>query len=263
MRTYYAKLYEAKFLAGVIAGTYSSADGSHMIGYLSDYPIYGTIAAINAFAIGAAMTDPQVKIYLDWQAREDEHWWSSMINRGIHVISAIDSAHNKDGTNAYGLCYVEKVAKGEGTDLEGTSRITNLAVPIFKWGKLYEIIIRTIIEGTYHAKHVDRKNQATNYWWGMTSGVVDIEISEEVPAQTRRLAEMLRADIMDGRFNPFDGELTSQNGIVRSKDGPLLNSMDVITMDWLNENIIGSIPGPKELKDGPRQTVNMSGVKKE
>ena len=95
VRTYYAKLYEAKFLAGIVAGAASAADGSHRIGYCSDYPIYGTIAGINAFAIGAAMTDPKVRIYLDWSGRQDNNWWWSMVDRGIHVISAIDSQYGR------------------------------------------------------------------------------------------------------------------------------------------------------------------------
>ena len=33
VRTYYAKLYEAKFLAGIVAGSAAAADGSHRIGY--------------------------------------------------------------------------------------------------------------------------------------------------------------------------------------------------------------------------------------
>ena len=261
VRTYYAKLYEAKFLAGVVAGAAAASDGSHMIGYCSDYPIYGTIAGINAFAIGAAMTDPQARVVLDWSGRRDNNWWWSMVDRGIHVISAIDSTHNTDGSNAYGVCYVEKVEPGQGTDLSGMCKITNLAAPIWKWGKLYEIIVRSIIDGTYNARLADRKDQATNYWWGMISGVVDIELADELSPYTRQLVEILRSDIIDGRLNPFDGELRSQEGLIRRADDTPLGSMDVITMDWLNENVIGEIPDANVLTDEARETVSVSGVK--
>lgn len=261
VRTYYAKLYEAKFLAGIVAGAASAADGSHRIGYCSDYPIYGTIAGINAFAIGAAMTDPQVRIYLEWSAKQDSNWWWSMVDRGINVISAIDSTHNTDGSNAYGVCYVEKVAPGEGTDLSGQCRITNLAAPIWKWGKLYEIIIKTILDGNYKSRMVDRKDQATNYWWGMMSGVVDIELSDEISPYTRKLVDILRSDIICGSMNPFDGRLCSQDGVVRNADDVPLSSKEVITMDWLNENIIGEIPEKESLTDEGRETVSISGVK--
>ena len=247
VRTYYVKIYEAKFLAGIVAGLAAAADGTHTIGYCSDYPIYGTIAGINAFAIGAAMADPQVKIHLEWYSKRGGSWWWDMVDKGIHVISSVDSLYNSDGSAAFGVCYVERCEPGQGNDLSGSCRITNLAVPVIKWGKLYETIIKTMIENTYHASLVDKKDQATNYWWGMISGVVDIELSDDLSPYTRRLVGLLRQDIIDGRFNPFDDSLSSR---------------DIIMMDWLNENIIGDIPKMDTLNDEARTTVKYSGVEK-
>lgn len=42
------------------------------IGYLADYPIYGTIANINAFAMGAKMINPRAMIHLEWS--RINHW---------------------------------------------------------------------------------------------------------------------------------------------------------------------------------------------
>ena len=262
VRTYFAKLYEAKFLAGVVAGTAAAADGSHRIGYCSGMPVYGTIACINAFAIGAAMADPKAKIYLDWSTKQDANWWWDMVDSGLHVLSAFDSLHNTDGSSAYGVCTVERCEPGQGNDLSGTCLVTNLAAPVYKWGKLYEIIIRTIMEGTYSSSAVDKKDRATNYWWGMISGVVDIELSDAISPYTKKLVEILRRDIIGGNINPFDGELRSQEGVIRREDEAPLTSMDVITMDWLNENVIGEIPKIDILDDEARATVKYSGVEK-
>ena len=262
VRTYFAKLYEAKFLAGIVAGAAAAADGSHRIGYCSGMPVYGTVACINAFAIGAAMADPQVEIVLDWAAKQDANWWWNMLNSGIHIISAVDSAHNTDGSDAYGVCRVELCEPGTGNDLSGMCRITNLAAPVYRWGKLYELIVKTIIEGTYSASAVDKKDRATNYWWGMISGAVDIELSDAVSPYTRRLVEILKRDIIGADINPFDGELRSQEGIIRRADEAPLTSMDVITMDWLNENVRGEIPKIDTLVDEARATVKYSGVGK-
>ena len=262
VRTYFAKLYESKFLAGLVAGAAAAADGSHRIGYCSGMPVYGTVACINAFAIGAAMADPEVKIQLDWARKQNANWWWDMVNDGIHVVSAVDSFHNTDGSDAYGVCRVERCEPGMGNDLSGTCLITNLAVPVYRWGKLYEIIIRTIIEGTYSSSAVDKKDRATNYWWGMISGVVDIELSDAISPYTRRLVNTLQRDIISANFNPFDGELRSQEGIIRREGDAPLTSMEVITMDWLNENIIGEIPKIDALDDEARATVKYSGVEK-
>ena len=52
IRTYYARMYEAKFVMGAVAGAMTEND---KISYLADIPLYGTIADINAFARGVSL----------------------------------------------------------------------------------------------------------------------------------------------------------------------------------------------------------------
>ena len=40
--------------------------------YIADYPILGTIAQINAFALGAQMTNPRAKVYLEWSTLKEQ-----------------------------------------------------------------------------------------------------------------------------------------------------------------------------------------------
>ena len=63
IRTYYGRMYEAKFLTGAIAGAMANND---RIGYVGSSPIYGVPASINAFALGAQMTNPRARIDLRW-----------------------------------------------------------------------------------------------------------------------------------------------------------------------------------------------------
>ena len=247
VRTYYSKIYEAKFLAGVVAASYAD---NHKVGYCADYPIYGTIAAINAFARGAAMVDPEVKVYLEWRTKQDGNWWETMEQQGIRVISAVNSAHPADGSNTYGVFRIED---------DGSIR--HLAVPVWKWGVFYKVIVRTIIDGTYYARQMSRKDKATGYWWGMQSGVVDLKLSKSISPYTADLVSMLRDGITKDVFGPFDGELMSQDGCVRKKNDPQLTSKDIINMDWLNENIIGEIPSKETLNDEAKATISVSGVK--
>ena len=48
-RTYYGRIYEAKFITGAIAGAMAQ---NNRIGYIASYPIFGVPASINAFALG-------------------------------------------------------------------------------------------------------------------------------------------------------------------------------------------------------------------
>ena len=60
--------------------------------------------------------------------------------------------------------------------------------------------------------------------------------------------------------NPFDGELHSQNGIVREEGASPLTYEEIITMNWLNDNVIGSIPTSDEVDEIAKKTVSVIGV---
>ena len=66
VRTYYSRIYEAKFLLGALAGTLAE---DARIGYVADAPVFGTPAAINAFcprraADAAGRADPAALVVL-------------------------------------------------------------------------------------------------------------------------------------------------------------------------------------------------------
>ena len=89
IRTYYTRVYEAKFITGAIAGAMAGGD---RIGYVADYPSFGVPANINAFALGARMTNPNVRIDLQWTCLPDQidplHVFTQ---KGITVISGRDA----------------------------------------------------------------------------------------------------------------------------------------------------------------------------
>jgi basic membrane lipoprotein Med (substrate-binding protein (PBP1-ABC) superfamily) len=133
-------------------------------------------------------------------------------------------------------------------------------MPVLHWGKYYELIVRQILDGTFDAKTV-RKDESLNYWWGLSSGVIGVILSEDTPAQTQRLIRLLQRDIADGRLLPFESPLVSQKGTVLAGDGAALSTEEIITMDWLCENVVGEIPAVRALKEDAKETVSVSGVR--
>ena len=49
--------------------------------------------------------------------------------------------------------------------------------------------------------------------------------------------------------------------MLKGPDSPTLSDREIITMDWLCDNIIGEIPETWELDDSIKKTVKVSGVK--
>ena len=127
------------------------------------------------------------------------------------------------------------------------NNMRNLAMPLLHWGKFYEQLIRAIMDGSWEHDDNSSSNKAINYWWGMTSGVVDVLFSRNLPIGTQRLIDVLRKTIMNDEFHIFSGVLYSQDGMVQSDPNYVLTPDEIINMDWLADNIIGHIPSKEEL----------------
>ncbi len=247
IRTYYARMHEAKFLMGAMAGAMSKND---KLAYIEDYPIYGSIANINAFAIGAKMINPRVKVYLEWTSKKETNIGEKLREIRPDYISGKDMVIPEEGSRYFGLFSME----------DGQPR--NLAMPLWHWGKFYEQLIRTIMKGTWKYDDDPSDMQAINYWWGMSSGVVDVICSQNLPDGTKRLVDFLKKCIRSGEFTPFYGLLYSQDGVVQDDPERSLTPEEIITMDWLAENIVGSIPKAEELKEYYRPVFSQQGVDK-
>ena len=244
IRTYYARMYEAKFIAGVIAGALAD---NNKIAYIADYPIYGMIANINAFALGASFTNPRAQIYLEWSTKKDYDRERFLSENDISVVSDQDMITPSDAKRQFGLYRIED------------GRTLNLAMPLWNWGIFYEKMIQSILAGSYQTEG-NSEDSALNYWWGMSAGVIDMICSNNVPAGVRRLADHLKHDIKKGDMVPFYGEIYSQDGELRNKSNVAMKPEAIMEMDWLVANVKGSIPAMDTLIDAAQTVVQLKGV---
>ena len=245
IRTYYARMYEAKFLSGMIAGALAKND---RIAYIADYPIYGMIANINAFALGATFTNPRAKIYLAWSTSEDYDRDRFLKENDICVVSDQDMITPREASRQFGL--YECAA-------DGSRR--NLVMPLWNWGVFYEKMIQSILAGSYQSEE-NAQGRALNYWWGMSAGVIDLICSKNVPVGVKRLVDHLKSDIKKGDIVPFYGEIRSQDGTLRNKKEQKMKPEAIMEMDWLADNVVGNIPAMETLRAEARSVVQLKGV---
>ena len=92
---------------------------------------------------------------------------------------------------------------------------------------------------------------------------IDVICSKNIPNETKRLVDLLKQSIISGQFDVFFGVLSSQDGIVQDDPERSLTPDEIIKMDWLSENVIGSIPKTEELKEQAKPVTFQQGVKKE
>ena len=153
------------------------------------------------------------------------------IKSGINVISnrdvpTPDKMHLEFGT--YGTYMVE----------DGV--LYPLGSPCWLWGAFYENVIRSILNGTWEKNRGN--GHALNYWWGMDSGVIDVELAESLPEGLKQLCNMLQDGLRKGTPDPFQRKLVAQGGRIINDGSRCLTPEELLHMDWLCENVEGSIP---------------------
>ena len=247
VRTYYTRMYEVKFILGVLAGSLTQ---SGRLGYVCDYPIYGQIAGINAFALGAQMANPRAKVFLEWSSvKGAKEAALSLSRQHIHIISSQDTArYTEDDRHSFGLSHI------------GHDKTDLLAVPVWKWGVYYEKILRSTLDKTIKSEYINTA-RALNYYWGMSAGVVDVEYAPALPLASRRYADFFRSSLISGVGKPFLTPFYTQSGEIIGSRQSELTLEQIISMDYLVDNVVGSIPTYDELSPVGQETVDMVGIR--
>lgn len=246
IRTYYARMYEAKFLTGLIAGALAK-EGK--IGYVAGYPIYGTMANINAFALGAKFVNPDAKVYVEWSCIKNRDIQQIFRDEGISYVSDQDMITPKNTQRRFGLYNWN----------DGNTQ--HIAMPIWHWGVFYEKLIQSILSGSWKKEEDADSNKALNYWWGMSANVVDVICSNKIPSETARMMDSFKKMICTGQFEPFADELYNQSHQLMNKKGNVLTPDEIITMNWLLDNVVGNIPDINDMDESGKTIVLTQGIK--
>jgi len=248
VRTYYSRIYESKFLSGVVAGACSHSD---RIGYVAAAPIFGVPASINAFALGARLVNPRAVVKLRWSCTESDPF-SALQRDGVDVISNHELFAPQAPCAPYGLIRLHDNGLQEA-----------LAAPYWNWGAFYQKLLSDILEGHWEDESANRSAIAVNYWWGMQSGTVGITLAEKLPEGVRTLTETLARALSEGRLNPFRRVMSDQDGIVRNDGTRWLSPAEILHMDWLSDTVEGGIPAFSEILPMAQNIVRLEGIYRE
>jgi basic membrane lipoprotein Med (substrate-binding protein (PBP1-ABC) superfamily) len=204
------------------------------------------VSEINAFAIGAALINPDIRIHLKWSCVKECNWKKEFRAEGIDLVSGPELIMRNKASREYGLF---RVRPDDTTE--------NIAFPVWDWGKYYESIIKEYMDGEWDDTD---QNKGLNYFWGMSSGLIDIILSGHLSYYSKKLVDSLRTVLINGILNPFDGEVHSQEKIVKVDGQPSLTYEGIVSMSWLNDNVEGRLPDKDEIKEEALETISVSGI---
>ncbi len=122
-----------------------------------------------------------------------------------------------------------------------SARGEEIAYPVWHWGNIYQHIIRSILNGTWDSDGGDGV-RGISYWWGMSANAVELHYTDTLPDASRHLLELLTRHIRSWEYDPFVGRIVTNTGRVIKADSNTFTPEEIIHMNWLNENVDGTIP---------------------
>ncbi len=269
MGTLMADFYQIYYLNGLMAGALTK---SGKIGYVAAHPIPELVRHINAFTIGVREANPDATVEVNWifawydpaKAREAAE---ALIATGVDVLAFTEDTatvvqvaeeYTAKGQPVYSFGHYSPMAQfGPNSMISGQ---------LVNWGILYEDILTKIYLGIYTTKNLENVD-----YWGLLSGgpnlgaPASVELGgdfgvpinpifeDELKAVTLTdplLGDISVYDLVFARigqmkdpavlFDPFTGPINDQSGALKVKNGQRLTYLELNTIDWFVEGVIGS-----------------------
>ena len=230
--TYFAKNWEASYLAGIAAGKVTK---KNLLGYVAAFPIPELIYNIDAFTLGATSVNPKVKVQVVWT----NTWFDptverqaaiSLLDKGVDVLIAYqDSPASLQAAAERGA-----LAGGNDSDMTRYAPKAYLTNPVWNWGPYYAKTVQAVKDGTWKSEQ---------FLGNMADGSVDIApLGPSIPADVKKLVADARAKILAGKLDPFTGPIYDQAGKELVAKGKTMAAGDILQLMTYVKGVEGSIP---------------------
>ena len=227
MTANFARLYQGRYLSGIIAGMRTS---SNIIGYVAAMKNSEVNRGINAFTLGVQRVNPQAKIVVvftgSWEdsVREAANA-KRLIDAGADVITYHQNQRAvADTCDRLGVDFI-----GYHEPLEGYSSHCLTSV-YCRWDAYYSDIVHRYLK--------EELNREKVHWIGIEKDVVCLApYSERVTEDMQNQVEKARQEILDG-FLVFSGEIYDNQGNLRCESGDSLSDDTLLeNVDWLARGV--------------------------
>ncbi len=159
--TYFARIYQARYLAGIAAG---AATKSNVLGYVTAIPIPETIRSVNAYALGARKANPSAKVVVVYTGSWDDKTAEEQAVRELKKNGADVITYHED--RPYAIDLADRMGFfTTGYDyVSGQYSNRFLTAAVINWDMLYTNVLSDYISG--------RADFSKDYWLGLSEGVV-------------------------------------------------------------------------------------------
>ena len=235
LATYDARYYEARWLAGWLAGR-TSASG--IGGYVAGMPVPEVVQGIDAFALGMRAANPKATVRVIWldtwfDPAKERAAAQTLIDGGADVLT-----HHSASTAVAQAAQANFRSRGVRvvsypSDMRAFAPDAQLAAIVHRWGGFYTRTAQNVLDGSWRPEPV---------WGGIASGMVDIDaVDPQLAADIRAGLGARRDAIVAGTLVPFAAPLVDNAGRTRLARGALADA-DIKSMNWFVAGVVGTVP---------------------
>lgn len=227
---YFGRIYQARYLSGIAAGLKTK---TNKLGYVAamDSGNAEVTGGIDAFAMGAASVNPDVKVLVkvtgSWFDPEGETQAAqALVDAGCDVIAQhCDTAGPMTVAEKAGVFGV-----GYNSDMSKDAPKAVLCSVMWDWGAYYTSATKSIIDGTW---------DGSNYYGGMKEGLVMLsDLADFNAPEAKAKIEEAQKKMLDGSFNVFDGVIEKNDGKKVGKEGSTLSDAEITgQINWYYKNV--------------------------
>ncbi len=210
--TYQARVEEAEYLSGIVAGRMTK---TNKIGVVAAVRIYEQMMHINAFALGVRSVNPNAKIFVRWVG----NWFNpdyetkavpDLVNdKGVDIIKGFTDTFiplkEADKLGVYSVAHANK---------DGCAKAPNtcLVAAYYNWGPLYKKLVEELQAGTYpNPGRSDYVSMADLDVSGISpyNPLVPQAVRDEVQARQEKLVNRT-LNVFQGPYKFSDGTMVAE-----------------------------------------------------
>ena len=229
--TYFGRMYQAKYLAGLIAGKVSKTG---KVGFVAPHPIPEVIRHVNAFALGVQAANPDGTAHVVWtnawfDPGKEKEAAVALLDAGADVVATgADSAAPMQAAQ-------ERGAFAIGYDSDGRQFAPEafLTAPVWDWSVIYRKVAQEVHDGSW---------RSSDSWDGLETRVVQLApMSDLVPPDVQQLVENQQQEIIEGTVVVFGEPFQWQDGTLAYDSFPPTDEQ-LLAMKRFVKGVVGHIP---------------------
>ncbi|HEX3873359.1 MAG TPA: BMP family ABC transporter substrate-binding protein [Solirubrobacteraceae bacterium] len=236
--TYWGEAFEPVSLGGMAAGATTKSD---KLGFVYAFPIAQTIDNIDAFELGAQLTNPKAVTYTEATSEwcdplKQKTAAAALLSQGADVLSqhqdcqsTVIEAAKAGGASVVGYHY-------DASDLDPTGWLTGSA---WQWAPVYESIAKTAIAGSFTGSRYNANWVGTFQADDNPLGLASFGPKVDASLQSRITAKL--ATYKTGA-SIFKGPITCNNGKTLVPAGVTPTYAQINAFDCFVKGVVGTVP---------------------